>query len=145
MQQPPTQTQPGQGQVIMQDAQFQVPGQPQQQNMYIPMDLKLVQLEGVLIKQKFDLMENLTGCERPNIYYVYGRNKNDKDTKKGKKLFKYHEKSSFYDRCLTGSCKPFHMKVQNQQQSADDEYCMKCEKECKCTYLCCNRTDMKCY
>lgn len=145
MQQPPNQMQPGQGQVIMQDAQFQVPGVQQQQQVYLPMDTKLMQLDGVLIKQKFDLLEGLTGCERPNIYFVYMRNKKDKDKKKGPKLFKYKEKSSFYDRCLTGSCKPFKMKCQNEQQMANDENCMRCEKECACTYMCCNRTEMKCF
>jgi len=137
--------QPGQGQVIMQQPQFQAPGMMPQQNVYLPMDVKLMQLDGVLIKQKFDLIEELSGCERPNIYYVYARKKGDKDKKKGDKLFKYKEKSSFYERCLTGSCKPFHMKCKNEQQGASDENCMRCEKECKCTYYCCNRTEMKCY
>jgi len=140
------QMQPGQGQMIMQPQQFQQPGMQQQMEVYMPMDVKLVQLEGVLIKQKFDLLEALSGCERPNIYYVYARHKSDKDKKgKGGKLFRYKEKSSFYERCMTGSCKPFHMKVRNEQKGAEDADCMRCEKECRCTYMCCNRGDMKCY
>lgn len=138
--------QPGQGQMIMQPAQFQQPGMPQQMEMYMPMDVKLMQLEGVLIKQKFDLIEALSGCERPNIYYVYARHKKDKDKKgKGGKLFKYKEKSTFYERCMTGSCKPFRMKCSNEQKGADDADCMRCDKECRCTYYCFNRADMKCY
>jgi len=135
MQQPPN----------MQPAQFQAPGMPMQQNVYIPMDTKLMQMDGVFIKQKFEIMEALSGCEFPNIYYVYQRNKHDKDKKKGSKIFKYKEKSTFYERCMTGSCKPFRMKVQNEQQTAEDENCMKCTKECRCTYMCFNRADMVCH
>jgi len=124
------------------------PGQQMQmmpQEVYIPMHQKLLALPGVYVKQKFDLMEALTGCERENTYYVYARDKHDKDKKKGKKLFKYKEKSSFYERCLTGSCKPFKMKCKNEQQMAGDEYCMRCQKDCACTYLCFNRTKMVCW
>ena len=64
------QMQPGQGQMIMQPAQFQAPGFQQQMEVYVPMDVKLGQLDGVIIKQKFDLLEALSGCERPNIYFV---------------------------------------------------------------------------
>jgi len=137
------QQQPG---VIMQPAQFQVPGQPMMMNPYIPLHTKLQQMDGCLVKQKFELLEELSGCEMPNIYYVYQRNKKNKDKKKGDKIFKYKEKSSWYERqCMTGSCKPFRMKVKNEQAMAEDEECMRCEKECKCTYMCCNRTEMKCY
>merc|ERR1712170_26801 len=108
------------------------------------MDQKLMNLAGVIVKQKFELMEALSGCEFPNVYYVYPRARGDKDKKKGKKIFKYKEKSSFYDRCLTGSCKPFHMKVENEQKHSEDEVCMRCQKECACTYYCLNRTEMKC-
>lgn len=37
------------------------------------------------------------------------------------------------------------MKVKNYQKHQDDETCMRMEKECKCTYYCCNRQEMHCY
>jgi len=107
---------------------------------------KLEEFEfGVFIKQKFDLLEAMTGCERANEYKVYKRNKEGK--KSGDRQFKYKEKSSYYERqCLAGSCKPFRQRVKNcQGESEDDSICMRCEKECKCSYYCCNRAEMLCY
>jgi len=130
-----------------QQAQFQQQLNPQQQpqGVYIPLNIKMMQLEGIIVKQKFDILEAMTGCEQENKYHVYARHKNDKEKKgKGGKLFKYKEKSSFYERCLAGSCKPFRMKCSNEQKNAEDETCMECSKECKCTYYCCNRAEMKC-
>src|SRR3990167_7273552 len=37
---------------------------------------------GIYIKQKFDIMEPLTGCETPNRYYVYELNKAGEAKKK---------------------------------------------------------------
>merc|ERR1712178_554852 len=97
---------------------------------YEPLDKKMMRLEdGVFVKQKFDVMEFVTGCEFPNIYYAYARKGIDK--KKGKKEFKFKEKSSFYERCLQGSCKPYKMKVYNEQKVEDDKVCMRMKKDCK--------------
>lgn len=99
---------------------------------------------GVIVKQKFDLLQVLTGCEIANQYYVYRRDHEGK--MKGEKEFKYSEKSTCYERmCMTGSCKPYRMKCFNNQKIADGEYCMRCQKDCKCTYYCCNRQQMVCW
>jgi hypothetical protein len=79
-----------------------------------PMPQKLMELDGVMIKQKFDLMEFVTGCEFPNEYYAYMRA--GTKGKCGPKLFSWKEKSNCYERtCMKGSCKPFRMKVKNQK------------------------------
>merc|ERR1739845_233086 len=108
------------------------------------MDVKLMALPGVWIRQKFDIIEEISGCEFPNEYYVYERAPNDKK-KKGPKIFKYKEKSTYCERQMTGGCKPFRMKVKNEQQGAPDGICMRCDKECVCEYYCFNRGNMKCY
>lgn len=37
------------------------------------------------------------------------------------------------------------MNVKNEQQGASAENCMRCKKECRCTYYCCNRAEMHCF
>jgi len=104
--------------------------------------------DGVIIRQKMDLMEMLTGCEKENIYYCYkaGKRTEKGAKKKGHKIFKFKEKSTYYQRCVTGSCKRFGMRCyQYNPQNEDDDKALvlRGEKECKCTYYCCNRTEMK--
>lgn len=146
-QQPPMQMAPGQ-QVMMQ----QQPGGPQYvvQQVFSMQDT-LEALAGVYIKQKFDFAEMVTGCEMPNEYYVYSINQRNPELKKkpkdAKKIFKYKEKSTCYERqCMRGECKPFNMKIISMLPGpSDDKQVMRTEKECKCTYYCCNRPEMKCY
>jgi len=137
-----------QQQMMMQQQMAQM--QQQMNNMkekdaFQPLDKKLESYNhGVIIKQKFEIMEALSGCEFPNVYHVYKRD--EKGKKKGDKAFKYSEKSDCYDRCMTGGCKPFKMKVKSTQKDSDDNtVCMRCVKECKCVYYCCNRPEMLCY
>jgi len=141
---------PEQQMMMQQNMQMQQQMMQMQQQMnqmqevvaYEPLDKKMARLEdGVFIKQKFDIMEMMTGCEFPNQYYAYARK--GKEKKKGKKEFKFKEKSSFYDRCLQGSCKPYKMKVYNEQKVEDDKICMRCKKDCRCTFYCFNRPEME--
>lgn len=105
---------------------------------------KLEGIEGVVIKQKFHLMEALVNVEQSNNYAVYRKKPDSKKKLKGK-IFKYKEKSNFCARqCLSGSCKPYDMKVYNISKDDDDE-CMKCHKECTCSYYCFNREVMTCF
>lgn len=111
---------------------------------YKEMDKKLEEFEfGILVKQKYEIMEGITGCEFPNVYHVYKKDKMGK--KKGEKQFKYKEKSTFCERMASGACKPYKMKVFNEQKLHEDEICMKCQKECFCSYMCCNRQYMLAY
>lgn len=70
-------------------------------------------LEGLFVKQKFDLAEVITGCETRNKYYVYWK-KGNKVSKKGKKLWKAKEKSGCLSRvCLSNQCRGMEIKVTN--------------------------------
>lgn len=140
--------QPGQMMMVGPDGQM-VPVQQPPMMMQKPvyqLDQVLMSLPGVFIKQKMDWMEAFTGCERPNEYYVYARHPQKENKKKGSKIFKYKEHSDCCERqCLKGDCKPFDMKVKSEVTGAPDSQVMHCVKECRCTYLCFNRSDMKCY
>ena len=60
---------------------------------------KLRNHPAVFVKQKFEMLEALTGCETENRYKVYGSNENM--DKVGDPIFKCKEKSSFLARnCL---------------------------------------------
>jgi hypothetical protein len=102
---------------------------------------------GIFVKQQFDLMEALTGCEQANTYYVYEMTK-EGDHKK-KKIFKCKEKSGWCARnCLAPDCKPFDMHVKKVAKDADldtDETVIRMERKCQCTCYCCNRPQMKVY
>merc|ERR1719240_652537 len=130
-------------QQMMMNAQMQ--GGMMQQQQYYDLETKLKSFNGVLVKQRFDLLEALTGCERANKYDVYKLGGSEgKEKKKGHKEFKFAEKSNCCQRqFLTGPCKPYKMKCYNQQKDDDmDAPCLKCHKECKCSYWCINRQEM---
>lgn len=103
---------------------------------------------GVLVVQKIDLLEAMKECcppcSRPIQYDVW---KKDQDNKKqGKRMFKYYEKPHCCAQFATGSCKPFKMKVYNDVHGSEDDHtCMRCNKVCKCNYLCLNRASMECW
>ena len=107
---------------------------------FIAHKTKIMQLEGIFVKQKLDLTEVITGCETENKYYVYEK-KADKIKKKGKKLWKCKEKSGCYSRnCLSPVCREFKMKIENLADNEEQtEDCMILEKPCTCTCFCCNR------
>lgn len=112
---------------------------------YKTLDKKLEDFEGgVQVKQKFEIMEALSGCEFPNVYHVYKRDPKS-GKKKGDKEFKFKEKSDCWDRMWTGACKPFRMKVYNKQKVEDTEQCLRCSKPCQCEFMCCCRQEMKVY
>jgi len=99
--------------------------------------------DGIFIKQKFDILEAMTGCEKGNTYYVYPLGK-DGD-KKGKKLFKCKEKSScFAKQCMTGDCRPFKLKINldDASEELDNEPFLLLDRPCKCTFYCFNRPEL---
>jgi hypothetical protein len=60
---------------------------------------KLRDLERIFVKQKFEMLEMLTGCETENRYKVYAADENM--DKVGEPVFKCKEKSNFFARnCL---------------------------------------------
>lgn len=102
---------------------------------------------GIYIKQKFDILEAMTGCETANKYYVHELN-NSGEAKK-KKIFKCKEKSGWCARnCMAPDCKPFNMEVKKCAKDEDfdtDETVILMERECQCTCYCFNRPEMKIY
>lgn len=60
---------------------------------------KLRDLPRIFVKQKFEMLEMLTGCETENRYKVYAADENME--KVGESIFKCKEKSNFFARnCL---------------------------------------------
>jgi len=114
--------------------------------MTVPMIFSTINT-GIYIKQKFDIMEALTGCDTPNRYYVYELNKAGEAKKK--KIFKCIEKSGWCARnCMSSDSKPFEMYVYKQFKDEDydtGEPVLKMVRECQCTCMCCNRPEMKVY
>ena len=109
---------------------------------------------GVVIRQKVDLLEMVTGCERQNVYHAYkaGQRTEKGAKKKGHKIFKFKEKSTCQDRCMAGSCKRYGMKCMQYDQYDEDnnedndkQVVLRGEKEGKCTCCCQNRTELKVY
>jgi hypothetical protein len=99
--------------------------------------------DGIFIKQKFELLEALTGCEQGNTYNVFPLGK-DGD-KKGKKIFKCKEKSScFAKQCMSGDCRPFQLKInlEDASEELDNEAFLLLDRPCKCTCLCFNRPEL---
>ena len=107
---------------------------------------KIEEIEcGILIQQKWSLMESLSACEFPAVYNIY--QKDHRNKKKGKSIFKYKDKSSKCDTCWSVSCAPFNVKAYPQYLDASQRKisCLRLEKRCKCTYYCCNRGEVICY
>ena len=69
---------------------------------------ELVNAKEVIVEQKIELMEALTGCETPNRYNVfYIDNSNQK-----KFLFKCKEESGWFCRnCVPSGYRPFYLKM----------------------------------
>lgn len=129
-------------------------GSPGHQGMtgYDPIHMSVAQIfnmipTGVFVKQQFDAIEAITGCDTKNKYYVYEQTR-DGGSKK-KRLFKAKEESGWCVRnCMSADCKPFDMKIKKCAIDPDydnDETVILLERDCKCTFLCCNRPELKVY
>jgi hypothetical protein len=104
---------------------------------------RLAERSGVFIKQKFDLLEAISGCEQSNTYYVFPLSKDGE--KKGKKLFKCKEKSGCCAKqFMSGDCRPFQVKINlvDDSEELDNEPFLLLDRPCKCTYYCFNRPEM---
>lgn len=126
----------------LQDMQVQIYKDVNKQ--FIPANKKLDEMDiGVSIIQKFELLENIAPCEFPNIYYVYKMDKSKKP--KGDIQFKFKEKSSYCDRMALGSCKKYSMNcyTYNYTQKENSVLSFRCAKDCRCSYYCANRQEMK--
>ena len=104
---------------------------------------ELKQTDEVIIEQKIELMETLTGCETPNRYNVFYIDK----TGQKKFLLKCKEESGWFCRnCVPSNSRPFYLKMfhikgstpneENKQLVADFE------RPFTCTCFCCCRPQM---
>lgn len=102
----------------------------------------LESVPGIYIKQKFELLEAITGCETKNKYYVFERSRDG--GKFGNKFLKCKESSGWCVRnCLSGDCRPFKMRCHNLWNN--DQVCLEMVRECQCSCLCFNRPKMDVY
>ena len=95
----------------------------------------------IMINQKMQWLEVVSGCEVENRYHVYGY---DPATQQKKaKLFKCKEKSGWCSRqCLSGSCRPFKMNISSIKPTGELEPFIQMERPCTCTFLCFNRPEV---
>eukprot|EP00828_Plagiopyla_frontata_P040904 TRINITY_DN5673_c0_g1_i4.p1 TRINITY_DN5673_c0_g1~~TRINITY_DN5673_c0_g1_i4.p1 ORF type:complete len:366 (-),score=59.20 TRINITY_DN5673_c0_g1_i4:42-1139(-) len=107
---------------------------------------KLNTLEGVFVKQKFDLAEVILGCEIENKYTVFAANSSGEKLKKVP-IFKAKEKSGCLERnCLAGNCRPFKVKVEHDAEgpsSNDGQHAFRFNREYELTCCCLNRPNME--
>lgn len=102
----------------------------------------LMSMSGVFIKQKFELLEALSGCETANKYYVYQLGGDQQ--KSGMRLLRCKERSGWCNRnCLSPECRPFKMECTNLHNN--NVMCIDMVRECQCSFLCWNRPQMKIY
>jgi len=81
----------------------------------------------------------MTGCEFPNIYFVYKLDKNKK--RKGDVVCKWMEKTNYLNRISFGACKGYNQNCYNYSphDTSNDhmgQLALKCTKDCRCSYLC---------
>jgi len=101
---------------------------------------------GIFLKQEFDYMGALTGCERPNRYYVYELN--PMGEAKRRRLFKCDERPDWCAKhCMSADCRPFELKIEKVTPDPDMSGgpVLYLQRECKCTCMCLNRPEMKVY
>jgi len=106
---------------------------------------KLMAVKGVYIRQKFPLLQAVTGCQQRHKHYVYALGPDGK-CKKGSKMFKCKENSGCCMRqCCTPGCRSFDMDVHHKDyidSNLDGKSFLKFERPFKCSFLCCNRPFM---
>ena len=107
---------------------------------------EILKAEEVIIEQKIELMESLTGCETPNRYNVYYIDKS------GQKIFllKNKEESGWFCRnCIPSNNRPFFLKMfhlKNYNPSEENkELIADFERPFMCTCLCFCRPQMDGY
>ena len=105
---------------------------------------ELVNAKEVIVEQKIELMEALTGCETPNRYNVFLI---DKERQK-KFLFKCKEESNWFCRnCVFSSNRSFYLKMHHivsSNKNTDYKHTIAdFERHFMCTCFCCCRPKME--
>lgn len=132
---PPGNYAPPQGGYLPPQAMYQAPTGYSLQQMLMSFNT------GVFLKQKFDTMEALTGCEFRNKYMVY-QNDPNKEKGFGPELLKAKEISGCCARnFLSPTCREFNVEFENLWNNS--EQCIELVRPYTCTFLCCNRPRME--
>ena len=113
---------------------------------YIGHREKIMNIEGIFIKQKLYLSEEAVVCTKEKECLVYRKVKG-KIKKTGKAVYKCKENSSICAKnCLSNACRPLRIKVQNLAN--DEQYtreCMVIDRQCTCSFLCLSRPSANIY
>lgn len=96
---------------------------------------------GLYIKQKADYLEQIIGCDRQNKYKVYQAD--NSGNKIGNSILYCKETSGCCDRmCVSSECRAISMDIRREDT---EEVVLRLVRECQCTFMCCNRPEMKVY
>lgn len=99
--------------------------------------------EGIYIKQKIDIAEIASGCERENSYSIFNMDKATEKT--GVELLRAREKSNCCARQIfSGGCRPFVMNIQlrDNDPAVHNQPFLELERPCTCTCLCFARPEV---
>jgi len=92
----------------------------------------------IKVKQKFEMLEALTGYEQANEYKVYDE--------AGTTLFKCNEKSDWCQRqCCPGGCREYDYTIKMETGPYDDMEFLHAVREFSCTICCFNRPELAVY
>jgi len=98
---------------------------------------KLEAMNGIVLKQKFDVFKNEKGWVPPLRTYVHDYDLTENET--GAKMFQANEISSYCaQQCLSNYCRPFSVAINtcNPGESPDDHKAfLMLERECNCSCL----------
>jgi len=98
---------------------------------------RLANKAGVYIKQKVDIAEVFSGCERQNSYFIHNLDQTGEKT--GVEILRAKEESNWCARqVLAGNCRPFKMVVQlrDTDPKIHNAPFLELERPCTCTFLC---------
>ena len=100
---------------------------------------------GIFVKQKFDMLELVTGCNREKKFYVYDHSPNSEAQKDSLVYFSCKESSGCCARnCMTSATKPLYMLIHKgfNASSANVAPVLTMQRPCTCTCWCLNRPNM---
>ncbi len=110
-----------------------------------PVITLLESIEEIVIRQEADILEAVSGCQKPNNYHVYGRMSN----KQLIYIFKCREFSGFCMRCFCPvDCREFDMKIKYMKTGRDNkndfnkDIYLHATKPLKCSCICICRPEI---
>ena len=107
---------------------------------------KLMSVKSALVKQKFNLLPTLTGCQGQNDYSIYGLSEDGK-TNQYSKMFKCKEKANICAKQFCGpQCRGFKMDVNHRDyfdKDFDNESFLYFSRSFQCTTCCFGRPEVE--